>query len=239
MDTITALSSAGPLLGYNNNIPYKGHVYHVQTEDSGSKRPHVITHLFADGGRIISTAKTSYADLLGAENLSEKVRALMRQQHKKMVISLRDGEFDHLLEPGSSEAPAQVEELELEDAVEDLPLPDADGDDDPEKDVQTQPAPRSDPRGESPGSYSFVGSRSSPPPPPAKDRRSPVATPPTGSPAQTPSPSDAPPAFEVTGRRRRPRTSPQGTRRSSYFGEGFDNERRFDELVLRFLARSS
>src|SRR5262249_39038908 len=48
-------------VGFNNNLKYKGAVYHVQTEDSGLDKPHVITHLFADGGRIIKSYKRSYA----------------------------------------------------------------------------------------------------------------------------------------------------------------------------------
>ncbi len=108
------MSTNGPLLGYNNNIPYKGRVYHVQTEDSGAKRPHVITHLFADGGRIVNTTKTSYADLVGGDNLADKVRALMREQHRGMVVSLRDGEFDSLIDIDPSvEAPVAEEEAEV------------------------------------------------------------------------------------------------------------------------------
>ncbi|MEM1029487.1 MAG: hypothetical protein AAGA56_07185 [Myxococcota bacterium] len=108
------MKSGGPLLGYNNNIPYKGEVYHVQTEDSGAKRPHVITHLFADGGRIVKTRKTSYADLVdeGTEDLEDRVRSLMREQHKGMVISLRDGELDHLIDPDPSSPPDPSEVVE-------------------------------------------------------------------------------------------------------------------------------
>ena len=84
--TIGALKHSGPLLGYNNNVPYKGDVFHVQTEDSGSKRPHVFTHLFADGGRVVKTTKTSYAHYVGNDNLTDRVRALMREQHKGMVL---------------------------------------------------------------------------------------------------------------------------------------------------------
>lgn len=109
----------GPLLGYNNNVPYKGHVYHVQTEDSGSKRPHVITHLFADGGRIVKTKKTSYAQFVASDNLTERVRALMRNQHKQMVITLRKGEFDYLIEPAEG---VDMREL-AKDMVETSELP--------------------------------------------------------------------------------------------------------------------
>lgn len=95
----------GPLLGYNNNVNYKGGVYHVQTEDSGTRRPRVITHLFADGGRVVSSAKTSYEDLLEAPDLSDQVRAIMKRQHKAMVVALADGEFDALIGHEQAAAP--------------------------------------------------------------------------------------------------------------------------------------
>ncbi|HVY47581.1 MAG TPA: hypothetical protein VHB21_16945, partial [Minicystis sp.] len=49
-------------LGFNNDLKYKGKVFHVQTEDSGLDKPHVITHLFADGGRIIRSFKRTYTE---------------------------------------------------------------------------------------------------------------------------------------------------------------------------------
>lgn len=83
-----------PLLGFNTNIRHKGKVYHVQTEDSGVGKPHVITHLFADGGRIVDSRKASYAENLSAPNLQELVKKLMQDQHKGMCIALRDGKYD-------------------------------------------------------------------------------------------------------------------------------------------------
>ena len=50
-DTIEPMPPS-PLLGYNTNVRHKGKLYHIQTEDSGVNRPHIITHLFADGGRL-------------------------------------------------------------------------------------------------------------------------------------------------------------------------------------------
>ena len=50
-----------PLLGYNNNVRHKNRVFHIQTENSSVKHPHIITHLFMDGGRILKSVKTSYA----------------------------------------------------------------------------------------------------------------------------------------------------------------------------------
>lgn len=92
------MKANSPLLGFNNNVRHKGRVFHIQTEDSGVRHPHVITHLFADGGRILKTTKTSYAEHVGEASLQETVRAMMQDQHKAMFIALRDGQFDHLFE---------------------------------------------------------------------------------------------------------------------------------------------
>jgi len=92
-DTIEPMPPS-PLLGYNTNVRHKGKLYHIQTEDSGVNRPHIITHLFADGGRIIASKKTTYDELVGREDLKDRVKQLMRDQHKAMFIALRDGEFD-------------------------------------------------------------------------------------------------------------------------------------------------
>lgn len=105
------MKAASPLLGFNNNVRHKGRVFHIQTEDSGAKHPHVITHLFADGGRILKTTKTSYSEHVGSERMSEIVRGLMKEQHKAMFIALRDGEFDRLFGdvPSQPGAPPNLE----------------------------------------------------------------------------------------------------------------------------------
>ena len=87
-------ASPSPLVGYNTNVRHKGNLYHIQTEDSGVKRPHVITQLFADGGRIIASEKTSYEEHVGAENIAVIVKQLMQEQHKRVFIGLRDGAYD-------------------------------------------------------------------------------------------------------------------------------------------------
>src|SRR5450432_1811020 len=92
-----------PLLGYNNNVRHRGKVFHIQTEDSGVKYGHIITHLFMDGGRILKSVKTSYAEYLGNERMADIVREMMKQQHKAMFIALRDGKFDPMSE-GSADA---------------------------------------------------------------------------------------------------------------------------------------
>jgi hypothetical protein len=89
-------------VGFNNNLRYKGKHYHVQTEDSGLGKPHVITHVFADGGRIVKSHKRSYADAVDREDVAAFVRALMKGQHMEMVQALREGRFDPIIEGKST-----------------------------------------------------------------------------------------------------------------------------------------
>jgi hypothetical protein len=96
-----------PLLGYNNNVRHKNRVFHIQTEDSGVKHPHIITHLFMDGGRILKSVKRSYAEHVGADGMQEIVKQMMKEQHKAMFIALRDGQFDQLLDgQGAGSSPS-------------------------------------------------------------------------------------------------------------------------------------
>ena len=90
--------NVSPLLGYNNNVRHKNRVFHIQTEDSGIKHPHIITHIFMDGGRILKSVKTSYAEHIGDEKLSDVVRQMMKDQHKAMFRALRDGELDAVVD---------------------------------------------------------------------------------------------------------------------------------------------
>jgi len=85
-------------MGYNNNIRFREQVFHVQTEDSGLDQPHIVTHLFADGGRIIKSHKRSYADQVSRPDVADFVRGLMKAQHLEMVLALREGRFDAVLE---------------------------------------------------------------------------------------------------------------------------------------------
>jgi hypothetical protein len=95
-----------PLLGYNNNVRHKNRVFHIQTEDSGVNHPHIITHLFMDGGRILKSVKKSYAEFVGVEGMNDTVRGMMKDQHKAMFIALRDGQFDYLVDGGPAPAVA-------------------------------------------------------------------------------------------------------------------------------------
>jgi len=85
-------------VGFNNNVKYRDQVFHIQTEDSGLNKPHIITHLFADGSRIIKSHKRTYAEHVNRPDIALFVRQLMKQQQMEMIVMLRDGAFDAIIE---------------------------------------------------------------------------------------------------------------------------------------------
>ena len=74
----------------NTEIEYLGKTYHIQTEDGGHHNPVITTQVFLKGA-ILVTQRTSYADILKAENLEGIVKDLMKQQHIQMIKELRSG----------------------------------------------------------------------------------------------------------------------------------------------------
>ena len=93
--------------GFNHNISHAGRVFHVQTEDSGVNNPNIITHLFV-GGNILASKKTSYSELLKAENLQELVRQLMEDQHKQMLRNVVTGAYDNVDSAARAYQPGQL-----------------------------------------------------------------------------------------------------------------------------------
>lgn len=99
-------SSQSPQLGYNHNIPHRGRLYHVQTEDSGIDKAHIFTHIFYDG-TIIGSNKVEYRDKLEAEDLDSTVIGLMQDSHKSMIRKLRNGDFDERIIATIGEHPVE------------------------------------------------------------------------------------------------------------------------------------
>jgi hypothetical protein len=104
-------STPPPLVGFNNNVRYRGMRFHIQTEDSGVSRPHIITHLFADGGRVIKSLRTDYSEYVDHPDRPAMIHRMMREQHRAMAIDLRDGRLDATIDTLRSEAPEVAEEL--------------------------------------------------------------------------------------------------------------------------------
>lgn len=80
------------LTGYNSDIKVAGEIYHIQTEDGGINNPVIVTLLYSRGA-ILSSKKTSYADIIKIDRLGEVVKDLMEKQHKEMIRELKEGKF--------------------------------------------------------------------------------------------------------------------------------------------------
>src|SRR5258708_1848743 len=78
-----------PILGYNHNIQFHGHVFHVQTEDSGAQHARLFTHLFV-GGTILASKREQYEP----DTPEDAVRLLMQRLHKSMIRELKEGVHD-------------------------------------------------------------------------------------------------------------------------------------------------
>ena len=93
--------------GFNHNVRYKGVLYHIQTEDSGSDNP-VVTTLLYQAGTILHSKRTSYADIVSSEKMDDVVREIMREQHKMMLLDLKNGVFDDAEAQPKAEAPPDI-----------------------------------------------------------------------------------------------------------------------------------
>ncbi len=78
------------LVGYNTNISYKEKVYHIQTEDNGQSNPVIVTLLYSKGA-ILASKKTNYAHIVAEPAYKDKVREIMKEQHKGMIKELLAG----------------------------------------------------------------------------------------------------------------------------------------------------
>src|SRR3990167_899972 len=98
-------------LGFNENVMHNGVMYHVQTEDGGKKNPVITTLLFKEG-IILSSKRTSYADIIKSDKLELVVKEIMRDQHGAMLKNLKDGVFDKKEEAVKLQAnpPEKIEE---------------------------------------------------------------------------------------------------------------------------------
>ena len=103
--------------GCNTNVPYKDDVYHVQTEDGGSKYPLLITHLYHQGA-ILASEKYNYAELLIEDGWKQKVAQIMKDQHKRVIKALLAGKYtgDEEEAAAAEEAPPDTD-LPLEELI--------------------------------------------------------------------------------------------------------------------------
>ena len=89
------------LTGYNTDIKHDGTIFHIQTEDGGESNP-VIVSLVYQGGRILASKKTSYAQIVGTEDFLSQLRTMLEDQHRAMLRAVKKGTLPAIAEAEAS-----------------------------------------------------------------------------------------------------------------------------------------
>jgi hypothetical protein len=79
-------------LGLNNDVDYEGKTLHVQTEDLGSLKAKIVTHVFHNGQILFSSA-TDYNELQNIGDMKETVRERVKWQHRVVMAGISSGKL--------------------------------------------------------------------------------------------------------------------------------------------------
>jgi hypothetical protein len=94
------------ITGFNTDVSYDGHIYHVQTEDRGRDNP-VLESLVYVGGTIIAKKQTTYAERLSEGATEETIASLLKKQHQVIIAAIKAGRIEDLVRLSAKEAPVQ------------------------------------------------------------------------------------------------------------------------------------
>lgn len=83
------------MAGYNTEITHLGANFHVQTQDKGPGVNYVESIIYKSG-RVLSSRKSFYAVFLNKQNLAEKIKLIIEEQHNAILKEISEGKFDHL-----------------------------------------------------------------------------------------------------------------------------------------------
>ncbi len=92
------------LIGFNNDVEYRGKQFHIQTEDHGKSTAKIESQIFHEG-QILDTEIVSYDSVLeegeDEEKVDAKLQSLLEATHKGLYKRLVNGEYDEMvgLEP--------------------------------------------------------------------------------------------------------------------------------------------
>lgn len=82
------------LFGHNTNVVLDDRIYHVQTEDRGTRHALIDTMVYCEG-RVLHRRTNSYADLLPMDARDEeKLRLRVSGQHQEVLEELRAGTLE-------------------------------------------------------------------------------------------------------------------------------------------------
>lgn len=104
------------LIGYNNDVEYRGKEFHIQTEDLGKEMAKIESQIFHQG-QILDTEVVEYDTLLDEDDedrVNKRLKTLLSKTHKGLYKRLVAGKYDEMvgLEPLEEEEPEDVADPE-------------------------------------------------------------------------------------------------------------------------------
>jgi hypothetical protein len=85
------------ITGFNTDVQQGNQVYHVQTEDRGTKDNPVLESLVYINGAIIAKKLTPYADKLKAGATDAAIASLLKRQHQIIIAAIKAGRIEDLI----------------------------------------------------------------------------------------------------------------------------------------------
>lgn len=85
------------ITGFNTDVPHQDCVYHVQTEDRGTKDNPVLESLVYIGGTIIAKKLTPYADKISEGASDATIASLLKRQHQVIIAAIKAGRIEDLI----------------------------------------------------------------------------------------------------------------------------------------------
>jgi hypothetical protein len=95
------------ITGFNQDVTYRGLVFHVQTEDKGRGNPMIETLVYR-GGEILHSRRLPYSEHVAGDERA--IARLMEEQHLAVLQEARRGRF-------AAGGDTLVEDLSLDEIV--------------------------------------------------------------------------------------------------------------------------
>jgi len=103
------------ITGFNTEFRFNERTIHVQTEEMGLQRPEIQTLIYV-GGIVLDRIHSDCSDLLKNGTPECEIMARMEEQHKQVVLDIKNGKYDDRIQNG---------EFSIESAFQGRPLLDA------------------------------------------------------------------------------------------------------------------
>jgi hypothetical protein len=98
------LLSGKMITGFNTDVQHEGRIYHVQTEDRGSRENPVLESLVYVGGTVVAKKRTPYGERVREGASEETIASLLKKQHQVIIAAIKAGRIEDLIRHSAKES---------------------------------------------------------------------------------------------------------------------------------------